>query len=224
MTAAPGVVALADPSDLVRSATRELLVDSGVEVGWDVADVSALLDRARHEPPDLVLLDAALLAPADTQPVLQELARRGSAALVVVDGLDSAAMLRVVEAGAIGFVSRDASSAELVNNVVAGLRGEACIPRRLLGSLLRAMIERRREAEQTRERYGRMSRREREVLTHLSVGLSPDQVAQELVLSVGTVRTHVQNILGKLGVHSQIEAVRLAHEHGLVPDDPRRSA
>jgi DNA-binding NarL/FixJ family response regulator len=114
----------------------------------------------------------------------------------------------------LGFLSRDSSLDRVVYDIQGALRGEACLPRDKLAPVLRLLIERRREDDERAERLGRLSRRETEVLDHLATGATNEQIAGTLFLSQATVRTHVQNILTKLEVHSRLEAIALVHESG----------
>jgi two-component system nitrate/nitrite response regulator NarL len=136
--------------------------------------------------------------------------------LVLIDTQDATEILSALETGAVGTVSRDDRLDDVLRTVRAALRGEACVPRRLLGSVLGELIARRRRDDAVQLRYGRLSRREREVLALLAEGLDHTRIAMALVISPQTARTHIQNILEKLEVHSRVEAAGLALEHDLV--------
>jgi DNA-binding NarL/FixJ family response regulator len=98
------------------------------------------------------------------------------------------------------------------------LRGEAVVPRRLLGALLGTLIQRRRRDNEAAARFARLTRREREILTLVADGEDRQSIARALFISPQTARTHIQNMLTKLEVHSRIEAARFAHEHGYTDD------
>jgi two-component system, NarL family, nitrate/nitrite response regulator NarL len=94
----------------------------------------------------------------------------------------------------------------------------------MLGYLLERLIRRRQEQDEAVRRLGRLTAREREVLSLLAEGGDNDSIAQVLVISPQTARTHIQNVLVKLGVHSRLEAAALAIQNGLVgevaPSEP----
>jgi DNA-binding NarL/FixJ family response regulator len=136
--------------------------------------------------------------------------------LVLIDTQDPTEILSALETGAVGTVSRDDRLDDVLHTVRAALRGEACVPRRLLGGILGELIARRRRDDAVQQRYGRLSRREREVLALLAEGHDHTRIATALVISPQTARTHIQNILEKLEVHSRVEAAGLALEHDLV--------
>jgi DNA-binding NarL/FixJ family response regulator len=103
---------------------------------------------------------------------------------------------------------------ELITAIRALYRGEAMVPPMMLGPLLAALIRRRREQAAIMQRLSGLTRREREVLLLVCRGADSRTIAEELVISPETARTHVQNVLSKLGVHSRLEAAAL-----IGPDD-----
>ena len=133
-----------------------------------------------------------------------------------------AVLLPALEAGALGVVPTTVAYPELVQTVRAALRGEACVPRGMLGSLLRGLIERRRSDDQATARYGRLTPREREVLQMLARGSDLDTIAGSLVVSPQTVRSHLQHVLEKLDVHSRADAVAFVLDHDLLEPAPER--
>jgi DNA-binding NarL/FixJ family response regulator len=86
----------------------------------------------------------------------------------------------------------------------------------MLGPLLTHLIRRHREEEEARRRLRDLTRREREVLALLAEGTDNDAIAQRLVISPETARTHVQNVLHKLGVHSRLEAAAFVLQNGVL--------
>lgn len=165
---------------------------------------------------DVVVIGTDLRQSLD---VVVSLSGMGHHVLVLVDGPADAELLEAVEAGALGFANAGGSLAELINTVRAAARGEACVPRRLLGGLLRGLVQRRREVTELEERAQRLSPREREVLGLLGAGLDGPDIAQRLFISPETARTHIQRLLKKLGVNSRVAAAQLArdmHSEGML--------
>lgn len=204
------------PERLLRDSVRTILDDAGLAVTGSASDQWELAATVRTSHPGLLLLDPQLPGPQSPDELVGQMLDLGCRTLLLAPQEEGESLIVTIEAGALGFVSADADTDELLHSVRAALRGEACIPRRLLGAVLRGLIERRRAVDHEAELIGRLSPREREVLTFMGSGRSLEQIAGDLVISTSTVRTHVQKILGKLEVHSQIEAVNLAVEHGLV--------
>jgi DNA-binding NarL/FixJ family response regulator len=220
-------IVVADEHELFRSALRVALDN---EDGLQVVAVTSAADETvsaavRHRP-HVILLGTALPGASSTASLCAELQRvePTPAVLVLTDADDEQLLLAILDAGAIGYVTRGSRLTDLVHSVHAAIRGEACIPRRMLGGLLRELISRRRESEASGGRLSRLSNREREVLAELAAGRDGDAIAARLYISPQTVRTHIQNVLAKLEVHSRLEAANLAREHGLVPDRKESSA
>jgi DNA-binding NarL/FixJ family response regulator len=126
-------------------------------------------------------------------------------------------LLQGLEAGADGYVRHEGGLSELVAGCEALARGEAFVPSRLLAPLLKGLIVRRREEDVISQRVERLSRREREVFELLVSGHDQQRIAKELIISPATARTHLQNVLRKLEVHSRLEATALALTHDLFP-------
>lgn len=125
-------------------------------------------------------------------------------------------MARAVEAGACGFVSKTASAEELVDAIRRAADGEFLLE----AATMARLFERRRQARrQETERLAvgaGMTNREREVLGLMAKGMDNFEVATELGIGYGTVRTYVRGVLEKLGSHSRLQAVAIARQAGLV--------
>lgn len=174
--------------------------------------------------PELAVVEAGVRS-AGGKPLCAALKDVCSARVLVVgDGGDQAELLAAVEAGADGFASRDVGLQRLFSALQRVRDGEAVVPPAMLGALLRDLIVRNRQVDSGRELLTRLTRREKEVLELLVDGCDHEAVADILVISPQTARTHIQNVISKLGVHSRLEAVSLAVRHGLVDRLDRKSA
>jgi len=115
--------------------------------------------------------------------------------------------------GARGFLTKDVASQELVAAIRGAIRGETWVSRRLLTSVIRLLVTA--PSPGREESFGNLTKREREVLECMVAGMNRAAIAEALFVSTNTVRTHTQRLLGKLGVHSSIEAVAAARRAGL---------
>jgi len=138
------------------------------------------------------------------------------AALVLTASLDRAEHARAVEAGAAGVLHKSADVDEILDSTRRLAAGETLLSPEELVELLRLAGQSREEEREARVSIEQLTRREREVLLALSEGLSNKQIAERLHMSVDTERTHMMNILSKLGVHSRLQALLFAARHGLV--------
>jgi DNA-binding NarL/FixJ family response regulator len=138
------------------------------------------------------------------------------AALVLTASLDKAEHARAVEAGAAGVLHKSADVDEILDATRRLATGETLLSPEELVELLRIAGQSREEEREVRASIEQLTRREREVLYALAEGLSNKQIAERLHMSVDTERTHMMNILSKLGVHSRLQALLFAARHGLV--------
>jgi DNA-binding NarL/FixJ family response regulator len=209
------VLLLLHPSRLLCESLSEAL---GNDDGTEVRHVQTLPDAlAELRRRSAILTLAGLEAATEgVSAFVRALLDSGSKSVVILaPAVDEPDMLAALDAGALGYVGRDQPLDRLVFDVRGALRGEACLPRDKLAPVLRLLIDRNRVEQERAERLGRLSKREREVLGLLASGQGNDEIAVALFLSKATVRTHVQNILSKLEVHSRLEAIALAVETGL---------
>ena len=217
MTGFPRVL-IADGDAVFADAVAQALIEevdvAAVETVSDGARASEAVERFR---PHLVALDVDLPNVSALTLCTALLGRPRPPALLVLSATsEHRILLAALHVGAQGYLGKDADLDELLDAVRALLRGEASVPPRMLGGLLHDLIQRRRHAGAVHERFARLSRREREVLGLLAGGHDHLAIAGHLVISPQTARTHIQNVLSKLGVHSRLEAVSVAVEHGLV--------
>lgn len=205
------------PARLFAEALAAALREAGLNTVSHRESLPEAETLLRQQPSQVAVAGAELATNStDTGGVVKSLLDAGAASVVVLaPTVQEQQLLAALEAGALGFISRQAPLERLVYDIKGALRGEACLPRDKLAPVLRLLIDRRREEDEQSERLRRLSRREHEVLTHLGLGMNNDEIASALFLSRATVRTHVQNILGKLRVHSRLEAIALVHDQVL---------
>jgi DNA-binding NarL/FixJ family response regulator len=213
-------VIIADGHSLFRQAVRSALeTEDGLSVVAEAADgIEAVAQTEQHKP-DVVLIDADL--PNSTGVHTTRLIHARSPAskvLVLSNHPDPTALFDAMQAGASGFMTKAAPLRELIRSTRAMLQGETIVPPSMLGHLLSELVETRSEQNNVMRRLARLTRREREVLALLVEGGDNDVVANRLVISPETARTHIQNILGKLDVHSRLEALSLVLRNNIAPD------
>ncbi|HEX2029006.1 MAG TPA: response regulator transcription factor [Nitriliruptorales bacterium] len=184
----------------------------------------AVLDAQRTSP-GIVLLRPVLprLTVTEACAAIKQ-AVASSRVVVMADGDDPALLLDTIEAGADGYVSLTRDLDDLLTAVRRVQRGETVVPPLLLGHMLRQLILRRRRTERTFQRFLDLTPREKEVLSLLVQGCHQETVAAELFISAQTARTHIQNLISKLGVHSRLEAAALAVTNGwldMLPSESR---
>jgi DNA-binding NarL/FixJ family response regulator len=216
----PVRILLADEHSLFREAVRLVLESQpDLTVVGEAGDSSQAEREAARSLPDVALLDLDLTGRGTLRATAQIVEGiPGCRVLILVDQEDPGTLVEALEAGATGYLSKNCPLSELIHAVRAIHRGETLVPPRMLGPLLHRLIHRRRERQDALRLTARLTRREREVLALLTEGCDNDAIAQALVISPETARTHVQNVLSKLGVHSRLEAAAFVTRTGIVDD------
>jgi DNA-binding NarL/FixJ family response regulator len=143
----------------------------------------------------------------------------GLRSVVLAERDDAGLAAAALKAGACGWVAKDSSLSRLLQVVRGVLRGETHLPPLLLTSVLEEFTASRERRSETERLIHSLTQREYEVLRCMVAGLGRKAVAERLYLSPHTVRTHMQNVLGKLGVHSTLAAVAMARRTGVQPAD-----
>lgn len=213
-------VLLADGHSLFREAMRVVLeAQDDLEVVGEASDGVQALAEARGTTPDVALVDqdlpnsdglSAAAAIVDAVP--------GCRAIILCEDEDEELLVLAIESGVSGFITRSSPMGELLSAAQRVHRGEVVVPPMMLGGLLARLIVRRRERDDAMRALGRLTRREREVLALLAGGADNAAIARLLVISPETARTHVQNVLNKLGVHSRLEAAAFVVQNGLMDE------
>jgi DNA-binding NarL/FixJ family response regulator len=205
-------VLIADDDPLVRRALRQALeADAAFEVEGEADAGATAVEFAIANEPDVVLLDVDL---PDLDGITATLRIRRQAPGVRVVMLcaaedDELGMLGL-RAGASGFLAKDVTDEALRRALVGVARGEAAVSRALTLTLVDRLRRAPERASGLRPVSSALTAREWQVLDLMAAGASTDGIADELVLSIETVRSHVKHILAKLGAHTRAEAVRAA--------------
>jgi DNA-binding NarL/FixJ family response regulator len=203
-------VLLADSQPLFNEALETVLGRSGAhQVTGRASSEDDLESLVRSVPFDLLLIDAGL-ALAGRPKVLERVSAElpGVKVVVLSSRPDVDVTVAALRAGAAGVVSKTSGTHVILRVVEAVLRGEAAVSRGMLGEVLRRLVDGQRTGAESA--LARLSARETQVLTLLGQGWSNRMIGNELYISPHTVRTHVQNILEKLGLHTRLEAATYA--------------
>lgn len=209
-------ILLADDQELVRTGLRMILTsEADLEVVGEATDGRQAVDLAHSLRPDVVLMDIRMPELDGIQATRQITATQSDVRVLMLTTFDRSQLVyESLLAGASGFLLKDAPSPQLVAGVRAVARGEEL----LAPSITRRLIE-----EFTRASrggpppgYRQLTDREAEVLTLVARGRSNAEIADELFVSIQTVKTHVARVLSKLGLRDRVQAVVLAYEYGLV--------
>jgi DNA-binding NarL/FixJ family response regulator len=212
-------VLLVDDHRLVTEMLSDALGQAAdVEVVGIATSGEEGVQLARRERPDVVLMDVEMGGMSGveaTREIVQTLPETRVVMLTAND--DQATVLDAIEAGAVGYLTKDKALVEDIADAVQRAHaGEIMLPTQLIGRLINSLAQRRREQAERQHIADRLTTREKEILELIAEGADNKTIADRLVVSPHTVRTHVQNLLAKLGAHSKLEALTIAARRGLV--------
>jgi DNA-binding NarL/FixJ family response regulator len=210
-------VLIADDHSVVRQGLRTFLeLQDGIEVVGEAADGTECAERAAELAPDVILLDLVMPG-VDGVGAMELLREAGSNArvLVVTSFTDRRMIVPAIRAGARGYVYKDVDPAALATAVRSVHAGHVLLEPEVAAALLDSTNG----TAEPGPQIPQLTAREREVLVLIAQGRANREIARTLVLAEKTVKTHVSNILMKLGVADRTQAALWAVRHGIAPDD-----
>ncbi|MFB7372802.1 response regulator [Streptomyces sp. NPDC056222] len=212
-------VVLADDQTLVRAGFRSILTDEDdIEVVGEAADGEQAITLARELRPDVVLMDIRMpgLDGLEATRRITADARLEAVKVVILTTFDvDDYVYGALRAGASGFLVKDTEPMELLHGVRVVARGDALIAPAVTRRLIAEFAGRSKQPDPS-PRLNALTEREREVMGLVGAGLSNDEIAQRLVLSPATAKTHVSRIMTKLDVRDRAQLVILAYESGMI--------
>ena len=194
-------------------------LDDGLElVGAPVHDAQSAIDLCAEQLPDVVLMDIEFKGGMSGIEATRMIKETSPATKVIIMTAhdDDRLLVDAVEAGASGFLSKDEAAQELLSAAKSAADGEVLIDPMTLARILPQVAREREQQRGAMALLNDLTDREREILSLLAQGMRNDDIASQLYISPQTVQTHVRNILGKLRVHSKLEAVAFAVKHGAI--------
>ena len=214
-------VLIADDQPVVRDGLAMLLdLIDDVEVVATAADGIEAVDRARAERPDIVLMDLRMPRLEGAEATRQILASLpDTRVLVLTTYADDAFLFPALQAGARGYLTKDATAEEIEHAIRALIAGHTHLDPKVQQRLVTAALDQTPTTPAGEPTPGPVSDeltpREVEVLKLIAAGLSNQEIADELVLSNATVKTHINRIFYKTGARDRAQAVRYAYQHRL---------
>lgn len=208
-------VLIVDDHAIVRDGIRSLLSTiPDIEVVGDAANGLEAVSLYSRLKPDVTLMDLVMPEMDGIQAIQEIITRDPEARLLVLTSFATDdKIFPAIKAGASGYLLKDSDSEELLRSIREVRRGESSIDPKIARKLLREISSP--PPEPIQEDIDPLTERELEVLKMVATGKSNQEIADELVVSEGTIRAHVSNILGKLHLASRTQATLFALRHGL---------
>lgn len=205
-------VLVVEDHPVVRAGLEELLAGTeDIEVCGSAEDGAVAIRRAGELEPDVILMDISMPVTDGVEATREIVAADHDARVVILTSLsDQKEILEAIDAGAIGYLLKDAAPDELFRGIRAAASGESPLAPRAAEALLRA--------RQASDSADELTEREREVLALVGAGLPNKLIARRLEISEKTVKSHLTSVYRRIGVDSRTEAALWAQQRGLADE------
>jgi DNA-binding NarL/FixJ family response regulator len=209
-------VLVVDDQDLVRHGLRMILELGGMEVVGEAADGEAAVAATAELAPDVVLMDVRMPGIDGVEATRRIVADCAAARVIVLTTFDlDQYVVDALRAGAAGFLLKDVTADGLVDAVRRAAAGEPVLAPAVLARVMDHFSARPPVAVNPPPGFADLSEREREILALIGAGRSNAEIAEELVISMATVKTHVRHVFAKLDLRDRAQAVVVARDAGL---------
>lgn len=206
-------VLIVDDHTVVRKGLQSLLSSEkyGIEVVGEAGDGNQAVERALELQPDVILMDLQMPHKSGLEAILEIKQQIPRCRILVLSSFgEDQRVLTAMRSGALGYLLKDSSPDELVSAIHTVALGHLTVPQELSGSLMG--IQQDKDTSPKESPASNLTSRELDVLRYLADGASNKEIANQLSLSLTTVRTHVSNILRKLNLENRTQAALYARE------------
>jgi DNA-binding NarL/FixJ family response regulator len=213
-------VLIVDDQDLVRHGLRMILELGGIEVVGEAADGAEAVAAVESLGPDVILMDVRMPGMDGVEATRTIAASHPDCRVVALTTFDvDQHVVDMLRAGAVGFLLKDVTSMSLLDAVHRAAAGEPVVAAAVMARMMDHFSARPPVALRIPPGFEDLSDREREILALIGAGRSNTEIADELFISMATVKTHVRHIFAKLELRDRAQAVVAARDAGLgVPD------
>lgn len=210
-------VLVVDDHEIVREGLRTILaMETDIELIGEAKDGVEAVEKALALSPDVILIDLVMPRKDGIQAIREIKAQMPDVRILVLTSFaEDAHVFPAIEAGALGFMLKDTTSATLIQAIHIVYRDEPSLHPTVARKLMAARTQKAQKDEQVEP----LTNREQQILALLAKGLTNQSIADQLVLSELTVRTHVSNILAKLNLENRTQAALYALRHGMADLD-----
>ncbi|OXS54004.1 DNA-binding response regulator [Cohnella sp. CIP 111063] len=207
-------VLLVDDHEMVRIGLAAVLgTEEGIEVVGEAGNGMDGLRLAREYSPDVVLMDLVMEGMdgiETTRRIMEEMPE--CRVIVLTSFLDDEKMYPVIEAGAFSYLLKTSRASEIADAIRAAARGQSVLESQVASKMMNRF---RRPQQTAAQPHEDLTEREMEVLKLIALGKSNQEIADDLFIGIKTVKYHLTNLFGKLGVEDRTQAAIYAHRNGL---------
>ncbi|MDP4098386.1 response regulator transcription factor [Paenibacillus sp. P96] len=209
----PIKVLLVDDHEMVRIGLAAVLgTEDGIEVVGEAGSGEEGIRLAAEYQPDVILMDLVMDGMDGIETTRQVLKQQPQCRVIVLTSyLDDEKMYPVIEAGAFSYLLKTSRAGEIADAIRAAARGQSVLESQVASK----MMDRFRKPQAQAPAHADLTEREMEVLRLLAQGKSNQDIADELIIGIKTVKFHVTNLLAKLGVEDRTQAAIYAYKNGL---------
>lgn len=205
-------VAVVDDHEMVRKGIISYLAtEAGIKVIGEAESGNEAVKLVLNERPEIVLMDL-LMENGNGIEATREILKSypGCKIIIITSYYDDEQVFPAIEAGAFSYMLKTANAAEVVNAIKKATQGESVIESKVAGKMVR------RFREKEKKPHDDLTEREFDVLLCIGEGMTNQEISEELFIGIKTVKTHVSNILSKLGVTDRTQAAVYANRNGII--------
>jgi two-component system response regulator NreC len=209
---------LADDHTILRQGLRKILeADPAFEVVGEAGDGREAVKKAEEHNPDVVVMDISMPTLNGIEATRQIIKTTPKTRILILTVHENDQLaLEILQAGATGYLLKDAASEELLSAIKAVYRGDSYLSPTIAKRVISQYLDIAKGKVQAEDKFSLLTSREREILQLIAEGYSNKEIADQLYISEKTVKTHRENIMRKLDLHSVAELVKYALSRGII--------
>jgi two-component system, NarL family, response regulator LiaR len=205
-------VAVVDDHEMVRKGILSYLAtEPGIEIAGEADSGKKAVTLVKEKMPDVVLMDLLMENGTGIDATREILSFYPECKIIIITSFyDDEQVFPAIEAGAFSYMLKTASASDIITAIEKAAKGEAVIEPKVANRMMNRL------RTQEKKPHNDLTERELDVLKCIGEGMTNQQISEELYIGVKTVKTHVSNILGKLGISDRTQAAVYANRNGLV--------
>lgn len=204
---------IVDDHDMVRKGLKAyLLTEPDFQIVGEASNGKEAVTLVNEMNPDVILMDLIMPEMTGIEATKEIMTLRPSTRIIIITSFyDDEQVFPAIEAGAFSYLLKTASADEIISTIRKAVQDESVIEQKVAQKMMNQL-----RSNQKKSLHDDLTKREKEVLLLIGEGKTNNQIAEELYIGLKTVKTHVSNILGKLGVNDRTQAAVYAIRNGMV--------